>query len=179
MNSTDRHRVMLVDDEESVLNSLRRTFRGRQYELEAFTLPSEALQCARHWDFDVIVSDYRMPGMDGVTLVKEIKRHRPGIVAIMLSGYTHLGAVLGAINEAEVFRYVTKPWNDDELRSLVAAAIERRRGTNSDQALADAARQAKTFLPVPNGALAKLEAWYPGITNGVWDPEDLRRGKCQ
>ncbi len=114
---------MLVDDEKSVLNALRRTFRGCQYELETYSVPAEALERARSQDFHVIVSDYRMPGMDGVTLVQEIKALRPDIVAIMLSGFTHLGAVLGAINEAEVFRYVTKPWDDDPLRDNIRGAF--------------------------------------------------------
>lgn len=106
--------------------------------------------------------------MNGVALVRAIKIHRPDIVAIMLSGFAHLGTILGAINEAEVFRYVTKPWNDDELRSLVAAAIARK------SCAAGAGRKTQADQPDPDSAMAQLEAKYPGITKGVWDAGDLR-----
>jgi two-component system probable response regulator PhcQ len=173
MNSTgNKHRIMLVDDEETVLNALRRTFRGSNYEVETYTVPAEALKRARHWDFDVIVSDYRMPGMDGVELVREIKAHRPGLFAVMLCGFSHLGAVLGAINEAEEFRYVTKPWNDDEIRSLVATAITRKHQADKGQGPTTGTGEKKAELSLRRSAMEKLEAKYPGITSGIWTPGD-------
>lgn len=161
------HRILLVDDEENVLNALRRNLAPLHCELEAFSQPRRALARAGEVAFDVVISDYRMPGMDGVTLVKELKKLQPDLIAIMLSGFADLRAIMDAINEAEVYRYLTKPWDADKLNTTISQALEQR-ANGSKQAAHDPAQA----VAQPRGALAALEAKYPGITQpgADWNP---------
>lgn len=154
------HRIMLVDDEENVLSALRRSLAPLRCEMEAFTQPRQALARAGEMAFDLVISDYRMPGMDGVTLVRELKKMQPHLVAIMLSGFSDLRSIMDAINEAQVYRYLTKPWDADKLNALISQVLEQRAREGSGQA----SHASVQSVPKPAGALAQLEAKHPGIT---------------
>ena len=119
-------RILCIDDEQNVLRSLTRLFLDDPYEI--LTAPSGAeglLILDRCGNVPVVVSDYRMPGMNGVEFLSEVRKRWPETVRIVLSGYADTGAIVSAINEGQIYRFVAKPWNDDELRVTVANAIER------------------------------------------------------
>lgn len=119
-------RVLCVDDEPNILRALCWLL---QKEFEVVTAASgpEALELLGRDDFDVIISDHRMPEMGGVDFLTRAKAVAPRAMRILLTGYSDLDAVLQSVNEAEIFRYVTKPWNVTELPRVVgqAAAIAR------------------------------------------------------
>ena len=115
--------VLFVDDEERVLNALSALFHGT-YEVHTAASGAEALELIKARRFLVIVSDQRMPGMTGVELLREARTLAPSAVRLLLTGYSDFGAIVASVNESEVFRYITKPWQQAELEAIVAEAVE-------------------------------------------------------
>ena len=114
--------ILFVDDEERILNALRLAFH-QSYDVTVATGGEEALQLAKSRHFHVIVSDQRMPGMLGVELLRELKLVAPNSVRMLLTGYSDLAAIVGSVNESEVFRFISKPWNQDDLQATVGEAV--------------------------------------------------------
>ena len=127
-------RVLIVDDEEPVRLALKRLFR-RQYEVEVVASGQEALQLLNQESYDVVISDMRMPGMDGAELLKNCYQKWPEMIRILLTGFSELESAISAINEGRIYRYVTKPWDNDELRGLVAEALDIRDLKSSNERL--------------------------------------------
>jgi serine/threonine-protein kinase len=117
-----RPRLLFVDDEERVTNALKGVFRDT-YDVVTASSGQQALELARTQAFHVIVSDQRMPGMLGVELLREVKALRPNAVRMLLTGYSDLAAIVGSVNDGEVFRFVSKPWNQDDLQGTIAEAV--------------------------------------------------------
>jgi len=121
----EKYRILFVDDETNVLNAMRRIFRQENYQLLTAGSGTEALALLeKSQPVHVIISDHRMPGMTGTELLKEIKVKYPNTIRIMLTGYADTDAVMGAVNEGAVYKFITKPWNDDDLRLTVGLALE-------------------------------------------------------
>ena len=124
-SAPEPYRLLFVDDEVNVLKSMRRIFRRENYELLTAGSGAEALELLeKHQPVHVIVSDHRMPGMTGTELLKQVKTRYPRTIRIMLTGYADTDAVMGAVNEGAVYKFITKPWNDDDLRLTVGLALE-------------------------------------------------------
>jgi serine/threonine-protein kinase len=115
-------RILFVDDEERILNALRSVFRITYHVLTATNGP-EALELVRKFKPHVVVSDQRMPGMTGVELLRQVKEAAPATVRMLLTGYSDLAAIVGSLNEGEVFRFVSKPWDNEEIRNTVGEAV--------------------------------------------------------
>jgi len=117
-------KVLFVDDEENVLRSLKRLFVDEK--LEIFTAPSgrEGLEILKGGGFSVIVSDQRMPEMSGSEFLEKAKRISPDAVRIVLTGYADVNAAMDAINKGGAYRYITKPWNDNDLLIAILNAVE-------------------------------------------------------
>ncbi len=158
------YRIMLVDDEENMLSILQRDLVPLRCKLEVFTQPRKALERAGEADFDLVIVDYRMPSMDGVTLVKALKKIHPELIVIMLSGLADLRAIMSAINESEVYRYLTKPWDAEKLNATIFQALEQRANNQVHQKQRELRQSAAKSFPESKGAMAALEAKYPGIT---------------
>ena len=124
---TDRATLLIVDDEENVVRSLRRLFRTEGVNLRVSTRPTEALEILEKEEIAVVISDQRMPGMSGIDFLCQVKQLSPETMRIMLTGFMDVAAAEKAINEAEVYRFFLKPWNDDDLRITVRHAIGQRR----------------------------------------------------
>jgi DNA-binding NtrC family response regulator len=114
-------KVLCVDDEPNILRSLQWMLRK---DFDVMTAPDgfTALDMLRHHDFDVIVSDQRMPGMIGSEFLREARKVAPRAMRILLTGYSDMQAILRSINEGEVFRFVNKPWSNEELSATVSEA---------------------------------------------------------
>ena len=116
-------KILVVDDEIENLNALERVVRG-QFEMVGLQNPRQALDEAAKQNFQVIVSDLKMPGMLGTELLAEIAKKRPLITRVILSGHTDTVEMLDAINRAEIYRYVTKPWDNKELLVVLKQALK-------------------------------------------------------
>lgn len=165
-------RILILDDEPSVLNALRRTLRAAFAQddvvIEAFDEPEAAVLRAGEQDFDVVISDYRMPGLNGADVLQLVKGLQPDAIRIVVSATTEMLDIVAAVNRAEVFRYLAKPWQQEELVGTVADAFARR------DALVRAKPSARpAAAPPPAGAhedvLRQLEQDEPGITRVDWD----------
>lgn len=119
-----RYRILLVDDEPNVLAALRRVFRQENYEIVTCQDPKEAVGRLERETFQIIVSDYMMPGMNGGDLLKHARSVQPDMIRIMLTGHADVNAVVGAMKTGAVYKFILKPWNDDDLRVTVALALE-------------------------------------------------------
>jgi DNA-binding NtrC family response regulator len=117
------YKIMIVDDEPANLRTLERLFRP---DYQVVTAPSgaEALALLEQHDVALMISDQRMPAMTGIELMMKTVAIRPQMVKILLTGYTDVGALIEALNSGLVYRYLTKPWNNDDLRATVSRALE-------------------------------------------------------
>ena len=120
-------RILCVDDERNVLRSLERIFLDDDYEIVIAGSGEEGLRILEEAgdSFQVVVSDYRMPVMNGVEFLKEVYERWPDTVRIVLSGYADAGAIVAAINEGHIYKFIPKPWNDEELRVTIQNCLER------------------------------------------------------
>lgn len=171
------YRIMLVDDEPNIFNALRRLFvspsfqdtENSKFQVETFTSPQQALLRAEDGVvFDLVISDYRMPEMNGVAFLKAFRQIQPHAERLILSGYADLEALVGAINEAQIFRFVSKPWHDYELKSAVDQALAHRDLLRDNQQLADQVRLQIGVISKQEMALRRLEEESPGITKVHW-----------
>src|ERR1043166_1326308 len=139
------YKIMIVDDEPANLRLLERLFR-RDYQVIVAASGQEALKLLEQHDVALLVTDQRMPGMTGIELLKRTAEFRPHMVRIILTGYTDIGALVEAINCGQVYKYVTKPWNNDQLRLTVARAVEHYEQTRSRHELELANRRLSARL---------------------------------
>ena len=124
MSETAVQSVLVIDDEVNVVNAIKRTLRSEAYEVQVSTDPKEALEIARRIKPVAVVCDMRMPGMSGSEVLAELHRDQPDCARILLTGYADITSTIAAINEGQIHRYLTKPWNDDELRDVLRQQIE-------------------------------------------------------
>lgn len=141
--------LLLVDDEESILSALRRVFRRDGYRVLTATGGLEALGILADNAVDVIISDQRMPHMTGVEFLRQVKELYPETVRISLSGYTELQSITEAINEGAIYKFLTKPWDDDHLRANVVEAFRYKK-------MADENRRLAIELAMANDRLRRL-----------------------
>ena len=118
--------LLLVDDEEYILSSLKRLLRRDGYRLLACNSPEAALETLSREAVDVILSDQRMPSMTGTDFLRQVKDRYPDTVRMVLSGYTDLQSVTDAINQGAIYKFLTKPWDDEQLRANIAEAFRRK-----------------------------------------------------
>lgn len=149
MNNT----LLLVDDEENILSALSRLLRRDGYSLFRANSGEEGLRLLAEHDIGVIVSDQRMPQMTGVEFLTRARELRPDTVRIALSGYTDLDSVTDAINRGAIYKFLTKPWDDELLRQNVAEAFERYHMRRENQRLIQELTAAKEKLTAMNEQL--------------------------
>ncbi|MFA6284152.1 MAG: response regulator, partial [Desulfurivibrionaceae bacterium] len=144
---TENVTILCVDDEANVLKSLKRLFLDEEYEILTAESGKEGLALLeQHEPVQVVISDYRMPEMDGVAFFKEVHERWPDTVRIVLSGYADTAVVVAAINEGQVYKFIPKPWNDDELKVAIAKALERYFLVKANNELNEELRQANDEL---------------------------------
>ncbi|MFO1339283.1 MAG: response regulator [Burkholderiaceae bacterium] len=118
--------LLLVDDEPSILNALRRLFRPQGWRTLTAEGGEAALELARQNSVDLVISDMRMPGMDGAQLLRKMREQQPDAVRILLTGYADISSTIAAINGGQIHRYIAKPWDDNDIVLIVREALSRR-----------------------------------------------------
>lgn len=173
-------RILIVDDDESILKALRRLLamtpctvgdETLRLAVDSFTSPAEALEKARSTPYALVLSDYRMPGMNGVQFLKIFRDLQPDASRLILSGYADLNGLIGAINEAGICRFISKPWNDYELTATLGQVLTMRELMLENQRLADQVRLTKGDISAEEIERRRLEAMEPGITHVTWGPD--------
>jgi two-component system NtrC family sensor kinase len=150
-------KILCVDDEKSVLKSLERLFLDTDYEILTAMSGDEGLELLRNsGQIQLVVSDFRMPKMNGVDFLKEVYKYWPDTVRIVLSGYADTAAIVEAINEGKIYKFIPKPWNDDELKITISHALEHYFTKQRNIELAVQLEKANTELIEINSSLEKL-----------------------
>ena len=128
------YRIMLVDDEPNILSALRRSLAaidadaldGDALNFETFTSPEAAIERSEVQDFDLIISDYRMPSMNGVEFLSQVMESQPSVPRVIISGCADRDAIISAVNEVHLARFLEKPWDDQALRDAVVSILGNR-----------------------------------------------------
>ena len=150
------YRLLLVDDEQGILAALRRVFQRENYELHFARNGVEALKVLGGQPIHLIISDFMMPQMNGSELLTQVRERWPETIRIMLTGHANTDAVMGSVKGGAVYRFILKPWNDDDLRLTIALALEQYALMQRNRALEQENHQQNRDL----ATLAKL-----GVTN--------------
>ena len=119
--------LLIVDDDKNITSSLQRTLRGKSYHVFTAQDGDTALQVLEQNAIDLVISDGRMPGMDGTELLAEVRRRWPDRMRILLTGYSDINATIKAINEGGIHRYISKPWDDAELCTTIERTLAYRK----------------------------------------------------
>ncbi|UTY60963.1 EAL domain-containing protein [Massilia sp. erpn] len=148
--------LLLVDDEPNILAALKRLLRRDDYTIHTAASGPEGLEILARHPVDVIVSDQRMPGMIGADFLRKAKDLYPDTIRIMLSGYTELQSVTDAVNEGAIYKFLTKPWDDERLRGHVAQAFRLKEVNDENERLNLELRSASQELAAANRRMEEL-----------------------
>jgi type II secretory ATPase GspE/PulE/Tfp pilus assembly ATPase PilB-like protein/FixJ family two-component response regulator len=133
--------LLFVDDEENVLHALRRIFIDENYIILTADSALKALEILASESVQLIITDHRMPGMTGGELLKLVREKYPATIRIMLTGYADVNSIMGAVKEGAVYKFITKPWNDEDLRLTVSLALQQYVLMHENRRLKDVTRQ--------------------------------------
>ena len=162
------NRILLIDDEPDVLSTLEMTLRQEGYAVATATDGETAFELFRNQPFDLVITDMRMPGMDGVEVIRRIKALDPDVEVVMLTGYATLENAVRVLRNAGAFDYMTKPIEDiDELLMVVEKALEKRRLTLENQALILGLKEKEAELVRRNQALQESEKKYRALADSL------------
>ncbi|MBV5341987.1 MAG: response regulator [Deltaproteobacteria bacterium] len=176
---SEQIKILCVDDERNVLRALERIFLDDDYEIVLAGSGDEGLKIMEEsGPFQVVISDYRMPVMNGVEFLKAVYGRWPETVRIVLSGYADASAIVAAINEGHIYRFIPKPWNDDELRITIQNCLERyflqkknrelfEQLSAANQALEEKVQQRTEQLELRNRALEFSQSLLGNLPVGV------------
>ena len=112
--------ILCVDDEPNILRSLHWLL-GKRFDVKTAESGQDALPLVKEFDFDVIISDQRMPGMTGAEFLREARKISPRSMRLLLTGYSDMSAILRSVNESEIYRFIKKPW---DMKTLVTVTEE-------------------------------------------------------
>ncbi len=149
--------ILIVDDEPNIIAALRRTLIDEQFRIYSAGDASEGLKILRTHPVNVVMSDEKMPGISGSEFLSIVKRDFPDAIRIMLTGHASVDTAMRAVNEGEIYRFLTKPWEDLDLRFAVQAAIEKYNLEEENRRLLKIVRNQALNLKL-------AERQFPGIT---------------
>lgn len=149
--SADRYRLLFVDDEPDMLDTLRRAFR-KEYDIVTAQGGVAAVDVLRTQPVDLVLSDQRMPDMTGDEVLKFAREHQPDAIRILLTGYSDIESIVRCVNDAGIYKYISKPWEPEMLRLTVVRALEslglERRLRVASEQLRDSYMDAVTMLSI-------------------------------
>lgn len=122
--SAVQRRLLCVDDEANILNALKRLFRPHGYEILTADSGAQGLALLEKGEVDLVISDMRMPEMDGAQFLEQVRLRWPTTMRILLTGHADMRSTIAAINQGEIYRYVSKPWVDNDMITVVRQAID-------------------------------------------------------
>ncbi len=152
-----KSQILLVDDEANIIASLKRVLFDEPYKVLAAQSGEEGLDIFKKYDIKVVISDEKMPGMSGADFLSLVKRRNPDTIRMMLTGNASIDAVMKAVNSGEIYRFLTKPWNDIELKLAIRSAVEKYDLEQENMRLLKTVKRQAAEIKA-------IEKSYPGIT---------------
>ncbi|HDD44361.1 MAG TPA: response regulator [Candidatus Desulfofervidus auxilii] len=152
------HNILVVDDEVSILTAIKRLFKSFPL-INCFTTtsPKEALKIMANKEIDLIVTDQRMPEMTGIELLREVTAKYPDVIKIILTAYSDIDVILKAINEIGIYKFILKPWDNQDLRLTIIRALEWKETLEENKSLQQELKKRQAIL-------SYWEHKYPGIS---------------
>ena len=151
--------ILCVDDEPNILSALKRLFRGKGWQVLSAEGGQAALALLETQTVDLVISDMRMPEMDGAQFLAQVRVRWPDTVRLLLTGHSDINAIIDAINRGEIYRYITKPWDDNDIVLIVRQALERQALEHEKKRLEALTTRQNEELKALNASLeAKVEA---------------------
>lgn len=171
--------LLFVDDEEGVLSAMRRIFMEEDYRILTASDASKALAIMTAEKVHLVVSDHRMPGMTGAELLKEIKEKWPATIRIMLTGHADVNSIMGAVKDGAVYKFITKPWNDEDLRLTVSLALQQYVLMQENRKLKEITRSQQLKIKNYSNLFDENRGMMGNILvkGGVLRPEELARAQ--
>ncbi len=163
MKKNNERIILVVDDEDNICRALRWTLRREGYHVITANDPARALELLKVTKVDMVISDHLMPDMTGLELLKTVRTRHPDCVRIMLTGHADMQTAIKAINHGEIYRFLSKPWDDTELKVTLHLAFEELDLERENRRILAAARRQYDLLQV-------LEQGFPGIAKVVRNP---------
>ncbi|NMG76925.1 HD domain-containing phosphohydrolase [Aromatoleum diolicum] len=145
--------LLMVDDEPSILSALRRLLRPAGYTIHTAESGRAGLELLEREPVDLVISDMRMPEMDGAKFLEQVRTRWPEVTRLLLTGYADMSSTIAAINRGEIYRYIAKPWDDNELTLVIRDALERRRLQRENAQLLALSQQQNEALRELNASL--------------------------
>jgi signal transduction histidine kinase len=159
--------LLLLDDEQYILDALKRALKDEPYGIAATTDAGEAMDILAREKIKVVVSDQRMPDVSGVEFLRDVKEKYPRIVRILFTGYTDFSTVEDAINLSEAYRFITKPWNTNELKVIIYQAMEYFDLVAENQSLFEMTKVRNEELEILNKKLKDMYEMQKDFTSTV------------
>lgn len=159
--------VLVLDDEINILNSLGRAFRDEPFGLFTTTHPEEALEILRRENIKVVMSDQKMPKMEGVEFLRRVKEIKRDVIRVLFTGYADIQIAEDAINQGEVYRFINKPWNDEDLKAILRDTIKAFDLTAENKRLSELTQRQNKELELANQQLKYLAEKQKEFTTTV------------
>ncbi len=151
------HTILLVDDEDGIRKAIRKSLRFEPYEVLETGDPNEAIKMVQNLPIHLVLSDHLMPGMLGMDLLRRVRLTKPDVIRIILTGHADLDMAMQAINEGAIYRFLTKPWDNNELLLAIRLGIRTYETEEQNRKLVRLVKKHEVVL-------ARLEGQQPGIT---------------
>jgi DNA-binding NtrC family response regulator len=162
--TTPPRRILIVDDEENVCHALKRSLRKEGYELFFGHEPAEGLEVLKKQPVDMVISDHLMPNMTGLEFLKLVRDRYPDCMRLMLTGHADMQTAIDAINQGNIYRFLTKPWDDTDLKVTLFLAFEQMDLERENRRLLSMVRRQYDLIKA-------IEKDHPGIGHVVRDAE--------
>jgi CheY-like chemotaxis protein len=158
----NKNKVLFIDDEVQILNAIKRATMEEDYEIFIATNGEKALELVKENEFCVLVTDMRMPGMDGLTLLKKVKELSPNTIRMVLSGYNQIPQILSTINQVGISKFITKPWSsEEEFLPAIRESIEyynlKKEGEELKKVLTNKNNMLQNILKASNDTIANIQ----------------------
>jgi response regulator RpfG family c-di-GMP phosphodiesterase len=174
--NTMPQRLLCVDDEANILNALKRLFRSQGYDVLTAGSGAEALELLGKFDVDLVISDMRMPEMDGAQFLEQARKRWPDTIRILLTGHSDMNSTVAAINQGGIHRYISKPWDDHDMVATARQALELRTLMRENARLVELTRKQNIELQTLNAGLEDVVAQRTAsLQQAVSSLEDVHR----
>ena len=171
------HSILFIDDEAHLLNAIKRLLRQESWDVHCVTRPFEAFALIKQVPIQVVVTDQRMPEMAGIDFLSSLREQKPEIVRLLMTGFSETPVAIDAINRGEVFRFITKPWDDEEFKATLRQAFDHFDLRAEIKRLSQVSREQNRRLQDMNRSLeAKVRERTKHLTEGY---EELRQAYVQ